>query len=111
MNYHEKSIDVFLDALNSQELCLRITTNLAKKYPEILCNMAEEDKPHVKASDGGTVPVHVHRAATLYCQIGNKVEGIKLVREVTGWGLREAKHFVDHFCISNCRLKIVEDNE
>lgn len=66
----------------------KFITNLAKEYPKILMDIA-----------GYSLNMNrLRRVARDMVRDNKKIQAIKLVREHTGWGLKEAKVWVDNEC-------------
>jgi hypothetical protein len=42
-----------------------------------------------------TDPSVVHSELSALCRCGERIQAIKLVRTLTGWGLKDSKHYVD----------------
>lgn len=68
----------------------------AKEYVESLERGEAPARPAtIDPFDERMAPDDLQQAARILVQQGNKIAAIKLVREQTGWGLKEAKDYVD----------------
>lgn len=88
---HERIIDVFAAGYDAQKICLM----LAKRHPDIFLSMHRETAAPVEAW---------HREVIQQNYAGNKVHAIKVLRERTGLGLKEAKDVVDNLTTAMSKL-------
>lgn len=79
-----------IEAIKKVMKAKRLGLKDAKDYVDILAKPLSSFTPSVGVSEE-TLEFEVRELLAR----GRKVEAVKKVRELTGWGLREAKDFVD----------------
>lgn len=83
-HYYAKAIDILMGReVDFKSMCIE----LAKQNPELFCTLAAGAAP---SKDNAW-----HREAVQFMRNGNMVSAIKLCREKTGFGLKEAKDIID----------------
>lgn len=85
MNEHyAKAIDILMGSpVDFKAICIE----LAKQQPELFCTLAHGAAP---SNDNAW-----HLEAIAHMRAGNLVTAIKLCRQQTGFGLKEAKDIID----------------
>jgi hypothetical protein len=84
-NHYAQAIDILMGKeVDFRSMCIE----LAKQNPELFCSLAEKTAP-VNNSNAW------HVEAIAHVRGGNIVSAIKLCREKTGFGLKEAKDVMD----------------
>ena len=82
-NHYAQAIDILMGKeVDFRSMCIE----LAKQNPELFCSLAEKNAP---------VSNVWHAEAIAHVRGGNIVSAIKLCREKTGFGLKEAKDVMD----------------
>jgi hypothetical protein len=84
IRYYAQAIDILMGTpVDFKAMCIE----LAKQNPELFCHLAAQAAP---SKDNAW-----HKEALRFMREGNKIGAIKLCREKTGFGLREAKDIID----------------
>jgi len=89
MNHYAKAIGI-LQIVTGSEMS-KIVYEVAKKNPKAFCDAYSSAFPDVVAVE----PIWVRQGRELWPKGEQKIMAIKLIREKTGLGLKEAKDFVD----------------
>jgi len=84
-NHYAQAIDILMGKeVDFRSMCIE----LAKQNPELFCTLAEKTAPTNNSNAW-------HVEAIAHVRGGNIVSAIKLCREKTGFGLKEAKDVMD----------------
>ena len=85
MNYYSQAIST-LQSITTESVATKVLYEVAKKNPKALCDAYNAIQ---------SIPSWIREAKALYPYGQQKIPAIKLVREKTGCGLKEAKDFVE----------------